>query len=170
MRVWLACFFGFPLAACSVLAGPPGPILAVFDVKEAEFIRHDGKTKIEGHAFLKQKAGGTLNVAGEVVTLVPATAYARERFEKFYGERKFTASLPLVEPPPEYKAFMRTTKTESSGHFEFEKVPPGTYFVATQMRYQRANSFFSDGGAIYESVTVTGKETDDKVKVVVSGS
>ena len=68
------------------------PIVAInssFDPAAAAYIKKRGEGTIEGHAFLREKAGGTVNAAGEVVRLIPATAYARERFARLYGERKF---------------------------------------------------------------------------------
>ena len=161
------------LAGCqSAAAPPPVAINATFDPQEAAFVKAKGKGTIEGHAFLREKSGGTQNAAGEVVRLIPATAYARERFAKLYGERKFVpvAAYPKAqETDPRYPEFIRTTKTESSGRFSFKNVAPGTYFISTQVSWQKSGELLQQGGAIYETVTVTGKE-EDPVEVVVSGT
>ena len=144
-----------------------------FDPTEAAYINTQGKATIEGHAFLRDKHG-QVNVryaAGEIVRLVPATPYARARFMSFYGNSKFVPALliPRIEQDPEYVAFTRTTKAESTGRFTFEKVAPGRYFVATQLTWRPKEAILAEGGAMYEEVTVTGQESAP-IKVVLSGN
>jgi hypothetical protein len=144
-----------------------------FDPSEAAYINQQGKGKIEGHAFLRDKHG-QVNVryaAGEIVRLVPATAYARARFATFYGGSKFVPaiSIPKFTQNEDYAAFTRTTKAESTGRFTFDNVAPGRYFVTTQLIWQPKDTILSEGGAMYEEVTVTGTETDP-IKVVLSGN
>ena len=142
-----------------------------FDAKAAGYIHKQGEGRIDGHAFLKRFNGKVTNAAGEYVWLVPATPYARERFTKLYGGRKFLAATSGVrmENDPVYAEYTRKTKAESNGRFTFEKVAPGAYFVATTVTWKDSeDSYFARGGAIYETVTITGKE-EKAVKVVVNG-
>ncbi len=144
-----------------------------FDPAEAAFIRQEGKATIEGHAFLRDKEGH-VNVryaSGEVVHLIPATAFARARFAHFYGGRKFVLALfmPNASVEPEYAAYTRTTKAGSTGRFTFDKVAPGRYFVTTQITWAPKEALLLEGGAVYDEVTVTGKETDP-IEVVLSGN
>lgn len=156
------------LCACNT----SGPV-AAFDPAEAAFINSKGNATIEGHAFLRDSHGKVKvrEAAGEIVRLVPATAYARARFAQFYGGAKFlpARSLARFSTDPEYAAFTRTTKAESTGRFTFDHVAPGRYFVTTQITWQPNEAFFQEGGAIYEDVTVTGKETDP-INVILSGN
>lgn len=156
------------LCACNS-AAPEGH----FDPQEAAFIRQEGKTTIEGQAFLRDRQGH-MNVryaAGEVVRLVPATAYAQARFASFYGNRKFVPAVFAPTPAQEadYVAFTRTTKAGPTGRFSFDKVAPGRYFVATQITWTPRGGLLTEGGAIYDEVAVTGKETDP-IEVVLSGN
>lgn len=170
MRVF-ACAVALALAGCQSTA-PTVAISSSFDPAAAAFIKKRGEGTIEGHAFLRQKAGGTVNAAGEVVRLIPATAYAQERFAKLYGDKKFvpaTAYPKAEETDPQYGVFIRTTKAESTGKFSFDHVAPGSYFISTQVTWQKDGAFHSEGGAMYETVTLTGKE-DEAVEVVVSGT
>lgn len=48
-------------------------------------------------------------------------------------------------------------------------VAPGSYFVTTQLIWKPRDSLISEGGAMYEELTVTGRETD-AVNVVLSGN
>jgi len=157
------------LAGCNSAPAPTRP----FDAAEAAFIRKEGAATIDGHAFLRDRTGqgNTRNAAGEVVRLIPATAYARERFTQLYGASKFlpASNIPKYEADPDYVAYTRTTKAESSGRFTFDHVAPGTYFVTTQLTWKQKDAFLSEGGAMYEEVTITGRETQP-VKVVLSGN
>lgn len=144
-----------------------------FDPGEAAFIRQEGKSTIEGHAFLRDTRGerNVRHAAGEVVRLIPATAYAEGRIAQLYRGRKFVPAIFVssAEPDPGYVAYMRTTKAESNGRFAFDKVAPGHYFLTTQLIWTPKDALISEGGAIYEEVTVTGKETGP-IEVVLSGN
>ncbi len=168
-------FFVFPvvflalfLSACN--SAPPPQIS--FDAAEAAFMDKPGKTTITGQAFLPDKTGH-VNVrfaAGETVRLIPATSYARARLAYYFRGAKFApaAFVPKNDPDPDYLAHMRMTKAGSTGRFVFENVPPGDYFVTTQLVWKPDSAFLSEGGLMYEEVTVTGTETKP-VEVIVSG-
>jgi hypothetical protein len=165
-----AAAFALPplLAGCN--SAPPQ---ARFDPIEASFIRKEGQTTIEGQAFLRDRHG-QMNVryaSGEVVRLIPATAYAQTRFSHFYGAKKYIPALlmPTATQDAEYSAYTRTTKAGPTGRFAFDKVAPGRYFVTTQLTWTPKGAFMSEGGAIYDEVVVTGKETDP-IEVVLSGN
>jgi hypothetical protein len=144
-----------------------------FDPAEAAYIMAQGKVTIEGQAFLRDKTGrrNARYAAGEVVRLVPATAYARARFAQYYGDSKFASAISFrrFEENPEYESYTRTTKAESTGRFAFDNVAPGTYFVVSQLTWRPKESIWTEGGAMYEEVAVTGNETAP-VKVVLSGN
>ena len=160
------------LSACNRTA-PDGAIANMrFDPAEAAYIKAPGRATIEGQAFLRDKSG-QVNVryaSGETVRLVPATAYAQARFAHFYGGGKFVpaSAIPKIEPDPNYAAYTRATKAGPTGRFTFDQVAPGRYYLTVQLIWRPKDSFLSEGGAMYEEVAVTGKETD-AVKVLVSG-
>jgi hypothetical protein len=157
---------GLALAACRP-AAPPPPAVA-FDPKAAAHIRQEGSAKITGQAFLVLPGGQTRLAAGEVVRLVPDSAYARARFETLYQGRKFVRARDWTNIPadPAYTEFTRTTTTTSAGYFTFDRVAPGRYFVATQKVYRPQDALFPEGGAMYETVEVKDGET---ARVVVVG-
>jgi hypothetical protein len=159
----------FLLLACN--SAPPAS-QARFDPSEAAFIDKPGTTTIRGHAFLPDRTGA-VNVryaAGEVVRLIPATRYAKARLDEYFHGAKFApaSSIPKNDPDPDYLAHQRLTKAGATGRFEFANVPPGRYYVSTQIIWKPENKFLSEGGLIYEEVTVAGGETRP-VEVVVSG-
>lgn len=169
-RVLLAVFAAAALAGCR--STDATSLSATFDAKEAEFVKRQGATRVDGHAFLKLPSGKPIFAVGETVRLIPATAYARERFEKLYGSAKFVAAAnyPAQLPAdPAYGDYMRLTKSESSGRFSFENVAPGTYFVSTAVVWKPEGEFLPRGGAVYEMVTVTGKE-EKPIKLILNGT
>lgn len=163
-------FFALTLPACQ--SSPPPPPDVRFDAIETAFMDKPGKTIVTGQAFLPDKAG-QMNVryaAGEIVRLIPATRYARARLDYYFHGAKFApaSAIPKNDPDPDYVAHTRTTKAGPTGRFAFENVPPGDYFISTQVIWKPEQAFQSEGGLIYEEVTVTGAETKP-VEVIVSG-
>lgn len=168
MRLALTIGAVLGLASCQY----SGKVETAFDPKAAEFIAKPGLARIEGHAFLTRFDNKVMNASGQYVYLVPATPYARERFAKLYGNGKFLAATSgqSADTDPLYSQYTRKTKAESTGRFVFDKVPKGDYFVATNVQWTQNEEAFAPkkGGAIYETVSVQGKE-DEVVKVVVNG-
>lgn len=143
---------------------------APFDPAAAAFIKKPGAGVIQGHAFLKKSDGVIKHAGGEVVRLVPVTAYSRNRFAQLYRGGKFVSAndIPKIQPDPAYADYTRTTKAESTGRFVFENVAPGSYYVATQNIWRKEGSIINEGGAFYETVKVTGRE-DGPIRLVVNG-
>lgn len=167
MKVWVIICAALALSACVERK----PATVAFSVEEAAFIKKTGTTTITGHAFRTKPSGVVVNAAGEVIRLIPATAYARERFENLYGKRKYIPHREYPRddnPDPAYGEYTRTTKAESNGRFIFQNVAPGTYFLTTQIIWGDEDALFREGGSVYDSVTVTGKETE-ALHVILSG-
>lgn len=159
--------------AGSVLAGcvERQPATVAFSVEEAAFIKKSGTGVITGHAFRTKPSGTVVNAAGQIVRLIPATSFARERFASLYGKGKYIPhrAYPANDAPdPGYAEHTRTVKAEANGRFAFDKVAPGTYFVTTQVIWGDENAFTREGGLVYDTVTLTGKETEP-VQVILSG-
>ena len=170
-RLIVSCGALVVLSACqSSGETASGPVK--FDPALAAFVNQRGKATIEGHAFLRKKNGKVVYAAGEVVRLVPVTPYSQDRFRKIYGNRKFALALTASRPEPAdpaYETFTRQTKAESNGRFSFQNVGPGRYYVSTQLTYSDSSRYFQDGGAIFDEVLVTGKESDP-ISVILSGN
>lgn len=171
MRIAVAavsCVIALSLAGCQ---STTVRTQAAFNPDEASFIRKEGKGVITGHAFLRRKSGANVYAAGEVVRLTPVTAYASERFGKLYSGRKYIAavSIPKVDVDPVYASYTRTVKSDHMGRFRFENVAPGRYYVSTQAVWRERGEYMPSGGAMYDEVTVTGKE-ERPVDVILSGN
>jgi hypothetical protein len=153
------------IAATATLAEEPA-----FDPKAAAFIHKEGKAKIEGHAFVRRPDNAVENAVGQTVRLIPVTPYSEARFAQFYGGKRFLPAwqIPKIEADPEYASYTRTTTSESNGRFRFENVAPGKYYIATQIMWRPKGNLFQEGGALWDMVTVTGKETK-AIQVVLTG-
>lgn len=157
-------------AAC--MGGREVKVEAVFDPVAAAYINKPGESRIDGHAFLKKPNGRVMHAAGEFVWLIPATPYAKERMQRLYGNARFMSANAMNRAEgtdPKFYEFTRKTKAESNGRFTFDKVAPGEYFIATNITWKDEEyDVLSRGGAVYESVTVTGRE-ERIIRVVVNG-
>src|SRR5438270_2113491 len=154
MRSHLSGLIGVVAAALSAtlaLAQEPA-----FDPKAAAFIHAGGKTTIEGHAFLRRPDNAVENAVGQTIRLIPATPYSEARFAQFYKGKKFLPAwqVPKIEADPEYASYTRTTTSDSNGRFEFANVAPGKYYVTAQILWRPKSNLFSEGGSVYDIVTV----------------
>ena len=167
MRIIVCLTIALALSACQSTIQTQ----AKFNPDEAAFIKKEGKGVISGHGFLKRPTGTTVNAAGEIVRLTPVTTYAQERFTKLYSGRKFVRaiSMPKVDVDPVYASYTRTVKADHMGRFSFDNVAPGSYFVSTQAVWRERGQYLPSGGAMYDIVTITGKE-GQAVDVILSGN
>ena len=167
-RLSLALCSALLLSAC--VDRKPGTV--AFSAEEAAFIKKPGTSVIAGHAFRTKPSGVVVNAAGQVVRLIPSTAFSRERFKNLYGNRKYVPHREYPRddnPDPAYGEYTRTTKAEANGRFAFENVPAGEYFVTTQIIWGDEDALFREGGTVYDTATVTGKEKEP-ISVILSGN
>jgi hypothetical protein len=170
-----ALITGSIIATAAIIAGCQSsrpPATAAFSAEEVAFIKKPGTGVIVGHAFRTRPSGTVVNAAGELVRLVPVTAFSRERIRQVFGARKYAAASAYPRedtPDPAYAEHTRTTKAEANGRFAFDKVPPGSYFVMTQVIWGDEDALTRLGGSVYDTVAITGKETEP-VNVVLSGN
>lgn len=141
---------------------PIFPISAVFDLAQATRLMAEGRNTIKGNAFLRQRGGGVVTCAGAEVLLVPATAYAKERFLRIYGDKNVSRQSIIFEPNPvEYLATTKNTKCDSQGNFVFERIADGDFFVTTRVTWENSNT--TQGGAIFQAITVKDGQTANLV-------
>lgn len=162
-----------PLLAlfCAACGPRQLPNAVAFNADEAAYIHKHGSATIKGEAFVINSSGRAVKAAGQDVWLVPATPYAKQRFTAIYGTKKSVPARAVAQfaSDPDYLANTRRAKMGSNGKFSFEDVAPGAYFIVSQMTWKGEDEMSSHGAAMYETVTITGKETEP-VNVVVSGS
>ena len=159
------CVLLWILAGCQ--AGPTASVDSKFDARSAQYVLKGGKGRIDGQAFLRRDYGRLVTAAGERVFLIPATAYAVERFDRMFGgDRRSYYGNAVEDPPAEYLALRREAKVDMHGRFTFENVAPGRYIVATRVFWTEPKSFFTHGGAMYDVVDVKDDET---TTAIISG-
>jgi hypothetical protein len=153
-------------AAPSVLAPPILNLRATFDAAEATRLIGDGGNTIRGNAFMRQRGGGVVTCAGQTVSLVPATAYAKERIFALYDslERGVNASrknYTFVPDSPEYVSLVRSTKCDSQGNFLFERVADGEFYVQVLVHWQVGYNM--EGGNMMHRVSVRGGQSSSVI-------
>jgi hypothetical protein len=106
------------LAAC---AGPR-PVGAPFVEAEHERCTREGDGALAGRFLLHRPGGGTEPLAGREVVLWPASDYSRAVAAELAAGR---------HPAPEGKLapYGRWTRTDGSGGFRFDRLPPCRYVV-----------------------------------------
>ena len=129
-------------AGCSQLGLPGfGPLSTPIAPSEVEWARKSGANTVSGNAVMT--AGGTAHTcAGQSANLIPDTAYARARMTAIFGNDSRgtrAASLGPVKferDDPLYVSTLRTTRCDASGSFAFARVPDGTWYVTTSVKWQ----------------------------------
>jgi hypothetical protein len=155
------------VVACVLSACQSARVDTPFDPTAAAFILKEGTGRIEGEAFLRRDYGRLVTAAGERVFLIPATAYAVERFGKmFSGDYRAYFGTSIEDTPPDYYQYRREAKVDMRGRFAFEKLAPGRYIVATRIFWTEPKSYLSRGGAVYDVVEVKADET---TTAIISG-
>lgn len=148
-------------------------LLSEFDKDKTEEMMGKGSNTIKGSAFLRQNGGGVVTCAGLDVVLIPATAYAKERFSALYGVRDtyfFNLATPykynksLSPDYPEYKLLQKTIKCDASGNFVFNDVADGEFFVQADVHWRVGSSY--QGGLIAKKIKVTGGEIKEMLLTV----
>ena len=160
-RSILAATIGAAISGC---AAPPVQvdIDAPFDANEARRLTSPGVNAIKGSGLMRQVGGGTVTCAGRDVLLVPATAYAKRRFDAIYGPDASRGYQPasrryVFSPePPEYRALTHRTTCDAQGFFAFDKVADGDFYAVTLIVWQVGPN--QQGGAMMRRVKVFGGE------------
>lgn len=147
------------LAGCvTALSGARTVTLDVpFDVADAERLLAPGKQVIKGSALMRQQGGGVVTCAGSLVYLVPATAYAQARMQAIYGNTARGRDLGTFTFQPEQPRYMQTTRNtrcDAQGHFSFENVAEGAFFVVTSVRW--VVNYSEQGGWLMHAASTVG--------------
>lgn len=140
----------------------PVTLLAPFDQAQALAMLAPGTNTVKGSALMRQQGGGVVTCAGNQVVLVPATAYATERFHAIYGPNLDAAMarphrIVFSPNPPGYAAAMHQAQCDAQGYFTFERVGDGVYYVTTPVSWLVGG--VQQGGYLMKRLTLKGGET-----------
>ncbi len=166
------------LAACST--GGPVRITTPFDEGKARALLAPGPNQVNGRIMVALPSGDLVTCAGLVVSLVPATDYAREWASRFYeldtgryGTLNAAFRMDSREPEVKFQgaeafyAATRTTQCDEDGDFSFPKVANGEFFVVAKARWlgkdhdyydfmYGTNDAQEEDGSVMEKIRVQG--------------
>jgi hypothetical protein len=140
------------LCACGCQETPP---VARIPFPQAEYaaLPKTGTGVVRGQAFLKTRGGDVKTAAGSLVWLNPATSYAEQWYEVGYLK-----DSPLEPVDPRVRQYNLETVADAEGRFEFRNVPPGDYFLATQVVWEAPTGYrgspVPQGGLVAKRITV----------------
>lgn len=138
-----------------------------FDVNQAQEQLKEGKSKLEGSAFLRQNGGGVVTCAGQEVFLFPYTDYANELLSLMYGSSEkgisawYTTKYKFINEDPNYPNYKKNSFCDAQGKFVFEKLSSGTYFAITNVSWRVG--YDQQGGFLMQKVTLGKSETKNIV-------
>lgn len=151
-----------------------------FNVKQAQQLMKKGNNTIIGNAFIRQNGGGVVTCAGSRVSLVPATSYAEERLKYLYsgtekgynpiifkgcGQFGLAMEYNFTPSPDNYTKLTKETVCDSSGHFKFNNVSEGEFFITTNVIWQvpstTSYTMVPNGGTLMQKVILKKGETKE---------
>ena len=141
------------LSAC---VAPPQKMNVAFDANQFEPYMKQGSATVVGQAFLKTRGGDVKLGAGNQVELVPITPYIQERLDRA------TANNEKLEPRDSgVLKFVRTTRADAGGNFEFKNVPAGKYAIYCEITWLVPGVYGDSmtGGLAYGVVTLKEGES-----------
>ncbi len=122
-----------------------------------------GKSTIKGSAYLRKNSGEIVTCKGLDVGMIPVTPYSSERMQHIYssteqGYRAFSRGIPeFTQTPDKYEQYVVKRVCDSQGHFTYENVGDGEYFITTSVQWKSGNE--KDGGILMQKVKVSNRET-----------
>lgn len=141
------------LSGCATGMAPPLPQLTAHDAIEAEYAPYlkTGTATLSGRAFLTQPGRGVVKAAGRDVTLDPATSVGNgwwSRTGKVWVHRS-------QAPSGLFARTRRTTLADADGRFMFSDLPPGKYYIRTEVTWE-IDGYYSttDGGLVGQLVSI----------------
>lgn len=119
---------------------------------EADFApyRGDGKSSLEGEAFVKTENGEVRNCSGESVFLAPDTPFDINVITAFL----FHVDLAMKKAG-EAAPYWRESSCDSQGKFTFEDIPAGKWIVITVVRWGNSGRVIggqSEGGQLAKKI------------------
>lgn len=119
-----------------------------------------GTASIAGQAFLVTRGGDVKYGAARKVNLYPAVPYVYEALIHFNTLDSATQAQVRAELAP----LTRTVVGDGLGHFKFEKLPAGDYYVECRIFWEVARPYHTEttGSTILKLVSVgEGDRVDD---------
>ena len=146
------------IAALTGCAAPPQVARVPFSEAEYAALPKAGTGTVTGQAFLTTRGGEVRVAAGREISLNPVTSYSRQWYQvQYQGGRQLSAFDPRIIN------HIITKVANAQGNFTFKNVPPGDYFITTEVTWSVVVSGLvtTTGGVIAKPITVRdGQETE----------
>jgi hypothetical protein len=117
-----------------------------------------GTARIEGNVRLTNKYGEVHTGSDSTIYLVPVTPYATEWFDHYIVQKQ-----KIDGKDPRSFASAHAVVVDHDGHFEFQAVPPGAYYVSCNVHYPHRG--LKIGRFSFSLHTVESVETYAKIHV-----
>lgn len=125
------------------------------DYSELEKNLSKPKGTVKGQAFLKQRNGGVIKAAGNVIILNPVNEMSQQYVDVVILNKD--GNLKVLEPiSPEYMKYFYQAECDADGNFEFKDVPEGEYFIYTAITWEVPSRYGANtsGGWVLETTNV----------------
>jgi hypothetical protein len=159
----LICIALLVLPGCQNVSTKRVDLFKSWNSKDVAHIHEEGVNTIKGSALIRQRRGTTVTCAGQQISLIPDSPYARERMRHLYGSlvKGFRPVGQKIQFSPDFDTYIaatRKTTGDTQGFFTFEKVPDGSYFVVTTITWA-ATEYLYSGGGLMKRVDIKGGQT-----------
>lgn len=127
---------------------PPEPRIP-FPVAEYENLLKTGSATVKGRAYVTSK--NKITIAAKQMELIPVTSYSRQWYEKSYKK-----GIELTGYDQREMNYVKVDDGLEDGHFIFENVAPGEYYLAGLVYYKEP-SYIKNGTSMHRKVLIVDK-------------
>jgi hypothetical protein len=138
---------------------PPTYVPVPYDEAEYAALPKSGTGVVKGQVFALTVGGDVKKGAGQPVYLMPATSFRNQ----WYHESIELGHALAVDADRRHLALERKTIADGDGRFEFVAVPPGSYYVMSQITWSVPSKYGLEpqGGLVVLKVDVKNGESTD---------
>lgn len=140
----------------------PSALSRPMAASDIDWARQNGTNTVNAVAAT-ETAGTRHTCNGQSANLIPDSPYARARMTAIFGSaaggmRAASAGpVKFEHDDPLYVSSLRTTRCTPAGTFSFQRVPDGTWYVTTSVKWNGPSGV--EGGSMMRRVELTGGKT-----------
>ena len=127
-----------------------------------DYVKHRkfGTSVVYGQAFLRQRGGGVVLCAGELVLLLPNTGPFKESVAIGRSGKRPVAVSGHKDgvfrdrvTDPQFKDVIRKAQCDAQGNFRFEKVPAANWIIYSRVSWQVGKYNIEQGSDLVSEIT-----------------